>query len=299
MPPVSSASAMSLLAMAAATRASVKTGTNTIAKSWLACVSSSSHHHSSSWLCLRGYTSKATAKPPAKPASKSPAKPPAKSAPGIATDPVYSYFSTRDAKFMFTALESKHYEHLKIPEFTFAGRSNVGKSTLISAVLRSRGLVKTSKKPGHTSALNFFALTSKAFPDKPITIVDMPGYGFRSRDEWGVFITKYLAKRKELKRVFLLVEAKVGELKHTDLSFLELVEQYNIPTQLVLTKTDKLRHSAIKLIATKVHNSANMAAPTVICPDVIACSCKTMGGIDEIQAEMLRDIGVLPSTPDN
>ncbi|KAJ1810211.1 hypothetical protein LPJ75_004251 [Coemansia sp. RSA 2598] len=115
----------------------------------------------------------------------------------VRSSPAFPFFSKRDARFLFTATRPEQYQRLKAPEFTFAGRSNVGKSSLISAVLRSQGLVKTSKKPGHTSALNFFSLESAAYPGQTLTIVDMPGYGFRSRDEWGQFTMEYLSKRKE------------------------------------------------------------------------------------------------------
>ncbi|KAJ1926781.1 hypothetical protein FBU59_007285, partial [Linderina macrospora] len=104
---------------------------------------------------------------------------------------------------MFTAVKPQQYSHLHSPEVTFAGRSNVGKSSLINAILRTKTLVKTSKRPGHTSALNFFSLASDASP-RTLTLVDMPGYGYRSRDEWGKFIMDYLGGRQELKRVFML-----------------------------------------------------------------------------------------------
>ncbi|KAJ1945786.1 hypothetical protein GGF37_001521 [Kickxella alabastrina] len=206
--------------------------------------------------------------------------------------PAFPYFSQRDAKFLFTATKPEQYKRLSNPEFTFAGRSNVGKSSLISAVLRSQSLVKTSKKPGHTSTLNFFGLTSSTYPESAITVVDMPGYGFRSRDDWGQFIMEYLSTRKELKRVFLLVEAKVGELKTTDLSFLELVEQYNVPTQLLLTKTDKLKRTDLNIVSGKVLRAAMDVAPTAVVPEVICCSYKTKVGVDAIQEAILRASGV-------
>ncbi|KAJ1960317.1 hypothetical protein GGI12_003870 [Dipsacomyces acuminosporus] len=207
-------------------------------------------------------------------------------------DPVRRFFGQRDARFMFTAIHPSQYKHVTRPEITFAGRSNVGKSSLINAVLGSRQLVKTSKKPGHTSALNFFSLTSKASPST-ITLVDMPGYGFRSRDEWGEFTMDYLATRQELRRVFLLVEAKVGELKDTDKSFLELVEAYNVPTQVVLTKTDKLKTADLDRISADVVRSSIDIAPSVVQPRVIHCSSRTKTGIRNLQQEILQVCGVL------
>ncbi|KAJ2696360.1 hypothetical protein FB645_006225 [Coemansia sp. IMI 203386] len=204
------------------------------------------------------------------------------------SSPAFPFFSKRDAKFLFTATRPEQYQRLNLPEFTFAGRSNVGKSSLISAVLRSQGLVKTSKRPGHTSTLNFFGLESSSYPGQKLTIVDMPGYGFRSRDEWGQFIMEYLSKRKELLRVFMLIESKVGELKSTDLSFLELTEQYGVPTQLVLTKTDKLKRADLKMVGDRILRDALDVAPTMLVQKVIDCSSKTKSGIDVIQEEILR-----------
>ncbi|KAJ2459446.1 hypothetical protein GGF42_001461 [Coemansia sp. RSA 2424] len=213
--------------------------------------------------------------------------------------PAFRYFSKRDAKFVLSATKPEHYKRIPPnPEVTFAGRSNVGKSSLLSAVLRSQGLVKTSKKPGHTSALNFFSLTSGACSGS-VSLVDMPGYGYRSRDEWGGFIMKYLSTRKVLRRVFLLIEAKVGELKATDLSFLELAEQYNVPVQIVLTKTDKLKRADLDALCRTVIQTATDAAPSIVQPTAICCSSRTKVGIDDLQLELLRVCDIVPNTEAN
>ncbi|KAJ2019680.1 hypothetical protein IW146_001592 [Coemansia sp. RSA 922] len=218
-----------------------------------------------------------------------------KPSPNSHSGPAFKYFSKRDAKFVLSATKPEHYKRIPPnPEVTFAGRSNVGKSSLLSAVLRSQGLVKTSKKPGHTSALNFFSLTSGSCPGA-ISLVDMPGYGYRSRDEWGGFIMKYLSTRKELRRVFLLIEAKVGELKATDLSFLELAEQYKTPVQIVLTKTDKMKRADLDSICKSIIQSATDIAPSVVQPTAICCSSRTKIGIDDLQLELLRVCDLVPS----
>lgn len=207
-----------------------------------------------------------------------------------------AYFNRRDAKFLLSATKPDHYRHLRFPEVTFAGRSNVGKSSLINAVLRSTRLVKTSRKPGHTSALNFFSLDSRAqdLPSSQITVVDMPGYGFRSRDEWGTFIMQYLSQREVLRQVFLLIEAKVGQLKSTDCSFLELVEKHQVPTQIVLTKTDKLKRMDLERISSNIIVDAMDCAPTAVQPFVLHCSSRTKVGIDTLQEEILRVCGIIP-----
>ncbi|KAJ2796788.1 hypothetical protein H4R20_005418 [Coemansia guatemalensis] len=208
--------------------------------------------------------------------------------------PAVEFFRHRSAKFLITAVNQGHYRHLTHPEVAFAGRSNVGKSSLINSVLCSQKLVKTSKKPGHTSALNFFALSSRAGPGE-ISIVDMPGYGFRSRNEWGDFIVEYLSKRKVLRRVFMLVEAKVGELKSTDENFLDLLEEYKVPAQLVITKADKLKSADTDQISSAVIKQATRIAPSVLLPQAIYCSSRTRMGIDVLQAEVLSVCGLLPS----
>ncbi|KAJ2737389.1 hypothetical protein IW152_000113 [Coemansia sp. BCRC 34962] len=123
----------------------------------------------------------------------------------------------------------------------------------------------------------------------------MPGYGFRSRDEWGEFIMKYLSTRKVLRRVFLLIEAKVGELKATDMSFLELAEQYDVPVQIVLTKTDKMKRVDLDKTCRTVIRSATDIASSVVQPTVICCSSRTKVGIDALQLELLRVCDIIPS----
>ncbi|KAJ2706785.1 hypothetical protein H4R19_004973, partial [Coemansia spiralis] len=91
-----------------------------------------------------------------------------------------------------------------------------------------------------------------------------------------------------LRRVFMLVEAKVGEIKATDRSFLELVESYRVSTQIVLTKTDKLKRADLEAIADAALREATAIAPTAVLPRAICCSSRTKAGIDVLQAEILR-----------
>ncbi|KAJ2786096.1 hypothetical protein H4R18_000128 [Coemansia javaensis] len=203
------------------------------------------------------------------------------------------FFAQRTAEFRLAAVRAQDYGAIHQPEIALAGRSNVGKSSLINALLRTHRLARTSKTPGRTATLNFYRLASRAGPGE-LSLVDMPGYGFRSRDEWGRFVTEYLASRQELRRVFMLVEAKVGELKPTDASFLELVERHAVPTQIVLTKTDKLRRADLDAIAAAAVQAAARIAPTALQPRALCCSAHKRAGLEALQGEILRVCGIGP-----
>ncbi len=123
------------------------------------------------------------------------------------------------------------------PEVCFLGRSNVGKSSLLNAILNKK-IAHTSAKPGRTRLMNAFAVGGED-RDWPLVVLDMPGYGHGGRAEWGVQIMKYLEKRKELKRAFLLVDAEHGVMQ-TDLQILNMFKSQGIPYQIVLSKSDKV-----------------------------------------------------------
>lgn len=156
------------------------------------------------------------------------------------------------SKFRTTPLNSQQ------PEVVFLGRSNVGKSSLLNAVM-GREICFTSSKPGRTRVMNAFGIgAAKAHAQPKIVLLDMPGYGKASRAEWGVEIMKYLQGRKQLRRAFLLVDALHG-LKGTDLDLLALFRQYAIPHQVVLAKVDRVLGKSTKQVRSGV-TPANVAA---------------------------------------
>ena len=131
------------------------------------------------------------------------------------------------------------------PEIAFAGRSNVGKSSLINALVGQRGLARTSNTPGRTQELIFFGAA-----DVALTIVDMPGYGFAQApkakvEEWTGLVRDYLRGRPTLLRVLLLIDARHG-LKPTDRDVMELMDQAAVSYQAVLTKTDKIKPAELR-----------------------------------------------------
>ncbi|KAL3475473.1 P-loop containing nucleoside triphosphate hydrolase protein [Aspergillus californicus] len=136
------------------------------------------------------------------------------------------------AKFRTTPLSSIE------PEVAFLGRSNVGKSSLLNAIM-GKEICWTSSKPGRTREMNAFGIGGTKGGESKIVLLDMPGYGKASRTEWGVEILKYLQGRKQLRRTFLLIDSEHG-IKKTDLAILELFRQSAIPHQIILSKVDKL-----------------------------------------------------------
>lgn len=128
-------------------------------------------------------------------------------------------------------------------EIAFAGRSNVGKSSLINALTGRKGLAKTSNTPGRTQQLNYFNLADKLF------LVDLPGYGFAKAPEnlvkqWQKMIFAYLQGRVNLKRVFLLIDSRHG-IKKVDREIMEMLDKAAVTYQIILTKSDKISAAAL------------------------------------------------------
>ncbi|XP_029426205.1 GTP-binding protein 8 isoform X2 [Nannospalax galili] len=137
-------------------------------------------------------------------------------------------------EYLSSAVRLDHAPGQQQPEVCFIGRSNVGKSSLIKALfsLAPDVEVRVSKKPGHTKKMNFFKV------GKYFTLVDMPGYGYRTPEDFVDMVEPYLKERKNLKRTFLLVDSVVGITK-TDNIAIEMCEEFALPYVMILTKTDK------------------------------------------------------------
>lgn len=168
------------------------------------------------------------------------------------------------ATFVKSALELKDCPRDRRPECAFAGRSNVGKSTLLNTLLKVRGLAKTSKTPGKTQTLNFFDVNRKYY------FVDLPGYGFAKvpltlQQAWGQAVTAYLSQRETLRLVVHLLDSRhVPTAQDEDL--LELLEQAEVPTVLVATKVDKLSKSERETALATIRKKLGLDDEALIIP---------------------------------
>ena len=132
----------------------------------------------------------------------------------------------------------------QLPECCFVGRSNVGKSSIINAITKSKKLAKTSKTPGRTQSINLFKINEK------LNIVDLPGYGYAKiskvkRDDLANLIESYIINRKNLQQVFVLIDCKVG-IKDTDIDIFDMISESNKQFSIILTKIDKCAINFVK-----------------------------------------------------
>ena len=168
------------------------------------------------------------------------------------------------------------------PEIAFAGRSNVGKSSLINALTGRTSLARVSVTPGRTRELNFFTLGK----NRALYVVDMPGYGYAKAPKsqvkgWTRLIGDYLKGRRELKRVFLLIDARHG-IKPNDEETMKLLDEAAVSYQVVLTKADKPKVSELEAIQAKVASA--LAKHPAAYPQILTTSARMGSGIKELRA---------------
>jgi len=167
-------------------------------------------------------------------------------------------------------------------EVAFAGRSNVGKSSLINALVGQKALARTSNTPGRTQELNFFAA------DEGPTIVDMPGYGYARASKrqvrgWTRLLFDFLRGRASLRRVYLLIDARHG-IKANDLEALDLLDQAAVSYQVVLTKADKPMPADLAVVVAATEQA--LARRPAAYPGIVVTSAATGLGIDILRAEI-------------
>jgi len=168
------------------------------------------------------------------------------------------------------------------PEIAFAGRSNVGKSSLINALTGRSSLARVSVTPGRTRELNFFTLGK----DAALYLVDMPGYGYAQAPKsqvkgWTRLIGDYLKGRRELKRVFLLIDARHG-IKPNDRETMTLLDEAAVSYQVVVTKADKPKAAELAAIEAKV--ASELAKHPAAYPQILTTSVRHGSGMPELRA---------------
>lgn len=185
-------------------------------------------------------------------------------------------------RFVTSVFHLKDLPEISLPEIAFAGRSNVGKSSLINAITNQHRLAKTSNTPGRTQCLNFFNQSDK------FLLVDMPGYGYAQApkkivDGWQKLIKNYLLGRPTLKRVYVLIDSRHG-LKENDLQVMKLLDECAVSYQIVLTKADKISYPVQQQCKEEITKS--LIKHPAAYPEVLLTSSEKGMGIDEIRAEI-------------
>ena len=190
--------------------------------------------------------------------------------------------------FLKSAPTLEHIPDADCNEVAFAGRSNVGKSSLLNALTNRNGLARTSNTPGRTQELNFFDVGE---PLK-FRLVDMPGYGYAEAPKdvvkkWRFLINDYLRGRQVLKRTLVLIDSRHG-VKAVDIEVMEMLDAAAVSYRLVLTKADKIKASALADVeaATIIEARKHPAAH----PDVLVTSSEKGMGIAELRAAVLEAV---------
>ena len=190
-------------------------------------------------------------------------------------------------EFLKSAPALKFLPDPDFPEVAFAGRSNVGKSSLLNALTGRKAIARASVTPGRTQELNFFEVGE---PTR-LRLVDMPGYGFAKAPpqvvkQWQRLVRDFLRGRAVLKRVLLLIDARHG-IKPPDAEMMAMLDEAAVGYRLVLTKADKVRPSELEQVIART--AAEARKHSAAYPELLATSAETKAGIEALRAAVLED----------
>lgn len=186
-------------------------------------------------------------------------------------------------EFMLSVVSMQTLPAPDLPEVCFAGRSNVGKSSLINALTGRKKLARASNTPGRTRELNYFNLSDR------IRLVDLPGYGYARASKtdiakWTRLTRQFLRGRATLRRVFLLIDSRRG-VKDPDLEIMDMLDETAVPYQVVLTKIDKLKKGELEKITVQV--TGKIARRPAAHPEMIITSSEKKIGLEMLKAEIV------------
>ncbi len=191
--------------------------------------------------------------------------------------------------FLKSAPELRFLPDAEVPEVAFAGRSNVGKSSLLNALTNRNALARTSNTPGRTQELNFFDVGEPL----ALRLVDMPGYGFAKAPKdmvrkWRYLVNDYLRGRMVLKRALVLIDSRHG-IKEVDRDILKMLDDAAVSYRIVLTKADKVKATELADVRARTEEEARKRPAAH--PDILSTSSEGGMGLAELRAAVLEAIG--------
>ncbi len=195
-------------------------------------------------------------------------------------------FPIQNAQILISAVKEEQYPDLNLPEVAIAGRSNVGKSSLINKLINRKKLARTSSKPGRTRTINFYKI------EEELIFVDVPGYGYakvskQELDKWGQMMEHYFATREELVTTILVVDFRHRPTAQ-DVQMYEYLKYLNLPVLVVATKADKVKRGVHNRHMNQVVDTLNLFEEDLVVP----FSAVTGEGQDEIWEIILKDLGI-------